>query len=448
MTVSRGQQDLGCAFPAGSISPSPDPWPRFAIARTIAHDLLASPNRANCVDMAAPAQAHRSRASTSRVVREGIQLRHSRRCGLHLGIACSCTPSYQAQVWSNLDQKPIRKTLPTLAAALAWRQESQVALRRGTMRAPTQITVCQAAEEWLAAADAGIIRTRSGDPYKPSALRSYRQALRQRVLPQIGSQRLSAVTRNQIQDLVDRLVAKGLAPSTVRNSILPLRAIYRRAHHRDEVPTNPTLKLSLPAVHGRRDQIADPTHAAALIEALPETDQALWATAFYSGLRRGELQALTWSDIDLQAGLIHVNGSWDMRAGPISPKSRAGRRRIPLTTTLRRYLAAHHLRKGRPENGYVFANSNGHPFDPTTTTTRARKTWNHEKLEPLTLHECRHSYAAFMIAAGVNAKALSTYMGHSTITTTLDRYGHLLPGNETHAANLLEGFLTPEEAVS
>jgi integrase len=229
-------------------------------------------------------------------------------------------------VWSGRDRKTIRKTLPTLAAALAWRQESQVALRRGTMRAPTQITVRQAAEDWLAAAEAGVIRTRSGDVYKPSALRSYREALHKKVLPRIGNQRLSAVTRNQIQDLVDRLVAEGRAPSTVRNSILPLRAIYRRAHQRDEIATNPTLKLSLPAVRGRRDQIADPTHAAALIAALPDSDQALWATALYAGLRRGELQALTWTDIDLQAGLIHINGSWDIRVGPITPKSRAGRR--------------------------------------------------------------------------------------------------------------------------
>ena len=397
--------------------------------------------------MASPARSRQARRSATHVVREGIQRRHSRRCGLHLGDDCTCTPTYQAQVWSNRDRKPIRKTLPTLAEALAWRQESQVALRRGTMRAPTQITVRQAAEEWLVAAEAGIVRTRSGDPYKPSALRSYRQALRQRILPQIGSQRLSAVTRNQIQDFVDRLVAKGLAPSTVRNSILPLRAIYRRAHHRDEIATNPTLKLSLPAVHGRSDQIADPTHAAALIAALPEPDQALWATALYAGLRRGELQALTWNDIDLEAGLIHINGSWDMRAGPISPKSRAGRRRIPLTTTLRRYLVAQQLRQGRPTDGYVFGNRHGRPFDPTTTVNRAKKTWNNKNLKPLTLHECRHTYAAFMIAAGINAKALSTYMGHSTITTTLDRYGHLLPGNETHAANLLETLLTADGAA-
>jgi len=62
---------------------------------------------------------------------------------------------------------------------------------------------------------------------------------------------------------------------------------------RTQLAINPTLKLSLPAVRGRRDQIADPGQAAALIAALPEADQALWATALYTGLRRGELQALS-----------------------------------------------------------------------------------------------------------------------------------------------------------
>ena len=63
------------------------------------------------------------------------------------------------------------------------------------------------------------------------------------------------------------------------------------------------------------------------------------------------------------------------------------------------------------------------------------------ELEPIGLHQCRHTYAAFMIAAGVNAKALCSYMGHSSITVTLDRYGHLMPGAEREAAVLLDGYL-------
>jgi integrase len=77
-------------------------------------------------------------------------------------------------------------------------------------------------------------------------------------------------------------------------------------------------------------------------------------------------------------------------------------------------------------------------------TRRARKAWRDKGLEPIGLHECRHTYAAFMIAAGVNAKALSTYMGHSSITITLDRYGHLMPGNEEEAAGMLEVYLARE----
>jgi integrase len=61
--------------------------------------------------------------------------------------------------------------------------------------------------------------------------------------------------------------------------------------------------------------------------------------------------------------------------------------------------------------------------------------------EPITLHEARHTFASLMIAAGVNAKALSTYMGHSSITITFDRYGHLIPGNEGEAAELLDVYL-------
>ena len=74
------------------------------------------------------------------------------------------------------------------------------------MRAPTRTTLAEAAEAWIGAAKAGVIRTRSGEPYKPSALRAYEQVLRMRVIPELGQLRLSSVTRNTIQDLADRIV--------------------------------------------------------------------------------------------------------------------------------------------------------------------------------------------------------------------------------------------------
>ena len=115
-----------------------------------------------------------------------------------------------------------------------------------------------------------------------------------------------------------------------------------------------------------------------------------------------------------------------------------------MSETLRDYLLGH--RNSCPyRSGYVFAATGERPFDPPTITGRAKRAWRAAGLEPILLHECRHTYASLMIAAGVSAKALSTYMGHSTITLTLDRYGHLLPGNETEAAQLLDTYLNENQ---
>ena len=146
--------------------------------------------------------------------------------------------------------------------------------------------------------------------------------------------------------------------------------------------------------------------------------------------------------IDLDANLIHVRRSWDRQAGFVAPKSRSGNRRVPITQTLRRELLNHRLHQGKGGRGFVFPNKRGSkPFNPGTLALHTKKAWPAAGVTPIGLHECRHTYAAYMIAAGVNTKALSTYMGHSSITITLDRYGHLLPGNESEAALLLDNWL-------
>jgi integrase len=104
---------------------------------------------------------------------------------------------------------------------------------------------------------------------------------------------------------------------------------------------------------------------------------------------------------------------------------------------LRDHLDEHALRNG----GEGFAFGGQSPFHPRRLTERADRAWEKAGLARITLHECRHTFASLMIAAGVNAKALSTYMGHANIGITLDRYGHLMPGNEEEAAGLLDAYL-------
>src|SRR5262249_2798276 len=230
-----------------------------------------------------------------------------------------------------------------------------------------------------------------------------------RILPELGAARLSNINRLDLQDLADRMLADGRDPSTIRNTFLPLRAIFRRAVARGEVAVNPTTGLELPAVRGRRERIASPDEAEQLIEALPESDRALWATAFYAGIRLGELRALRWTDVDLPAGVIHVRRAWDQKAGHIEPKSRAGLRDVPIPTVLRSYLAAHRL-AAASDAGLVFGRRPTHPFNPATVNIRARKAWREAELAPIGLHEARPTYPSLMIAAGVHAKAPPTYL--------------------------------------
>jgi len=100
---------------------------------------------------------------------------------------------------------------------------------------------------------------------------------------------------------------------------------------------NPCSNLDLPAVRGRRERIPSPQEAAALLAALPEPDRALWATALYAGLRRGELLALQWDDIDPANGVIRVRRALDARGTIISPKSAAGISAVPVAKVLRAY---------------------------------------------------------------------------------------------------------------
>src|SRR5213592_987926 len=138
--------------------------------------------------------------------------------GIEVRTAKTGRKSYRANVWSDRDRKLIRKTFPTMAAAKSWRSEAVVALRKGELRPPERKRLQEAAEQWLEDTRAGLIRNRSGDPYKPSAIRGYEQALRLRVLPELGAARLTDIRRAELQALIDRLLSAGHDPSTIRRS--------------------------------------------------------------------------------------------------------------------------------------------------------------------------------------------------------------------------------------
>jgi integrase len=265
--------------------------------------------------------------------------------------------------------------------------------------------------------------------------------MRLRVLPELGAIRLADLHRPDLQAFADELGAGNLSASAIRCTVIPLRAIFRRAVARGELAVNPCDGLELPAVRGRRERFASPEEAEALIAAAPERDRVIWATAMYAGLRIGELRALKFQDVDLASGLIRLEHGWDDREGEIELKSHAGRRKVPIAAILRDHLLDYLARSERSGSELIFGRTAADPFGPKALQDRADKAWEAADLDRITPHECRHTFASLMIAAGVNAKALQTFMGHAEIATTLDTYGHLMPGSEDEAAQLLDGYL-------
>jgi integrase len=374
---------------------------------------------------------------------EGIRKRHTKSCPARAGGTCRCDGGYEASVYSPRDGKKLYKTFARKAEAKSWRADTKRSLDRGSLRAPGSRTIREAGEAWLEGAKRGEIRNRSGRPFKPSSLRGYEQSFVDRIVPAIGHVKVAALTTSDLQVLVDQWQAEGLAASTVRNSLRPLQAIYRRARAREGVPVNPTRDLELPVPDRREIEIVSPALAAKLLAALPASDRPVWAAALYAGLRSGELRALRWEAVNLTRRVIEVRESWDPKEGVIEPKTRRSRRKVPVPIVLRKQLVARQERNGSvADAALVFGDGNGTPFQPEKLYRDADDAWHKAGIrERLRLHQARHTYASFMIAAGVNAKALSSFMGHASITVTFDLYGHLMPGSEAEGAALLDAYL-------
>lgn len=105
------------------------------------------------------------------------------------------------------------------------------------------------------------------------------------------------------------------------------------------------------------------------------------------------------------------------------------------------HLSAHLLATKRRGDDLVFGRTASEAFAPSSVGQRAKRSFQRAGLEPIALHECRHTFASLLIAAGVNAKGVSTPLGHANIAITFDRYGHLFPGSTDETARLADAFL-------
>lgn len=264
--------------------------------------------------------------------------------------------------------------------------------------------------------------------------RTYERYLTNHVLaPEHGlaGQPVAWIRRRHVEDLRDALLAKGLSHATVRKVLGSLKRVFDRAMSRDWVESNCVqgVPVTTPRGRGEPHEIPSERDIELLVSKAPTSIRLPLVLTVTTGLRASELWGLKWRDLDLKRGRLQVrqrvldNGE----EGP--PKSRAGRRTIPLLADVVKDLEKWHRRTRFPsDDDYVFPNRKG---GPTNHLNVSRRIWR-----PLTeavgvkcrWHDLRHFAVSSWLEAGVPARAVMAYAGHSTIAVTFDTYGHLLDG--------------------
>ena len=267
------------------------------------------------------------------------------------------------------------------------------------------------------------------------------QALRLNAVPVIGRVRLNDLKAAHLQMVVDSMRRRGLAASTINTHLIAIKSAVREAYKLEMLERDPTEAVKGPRAESRQVPFLEPAEVERLLEQADKTDfyAPIVRLALATGLRRGELLALTWDDVDLGKARLRV-----ARA-----KTSAGKRTLTLgqgaVTLLREHRAQQREWKlaafSWKEGERLFTSKDGTPI----TAPALQHAWEgirrRAELEHLHFHDLRHAHVSLLIDAGVDFKVISERVGHTNISTTLNIYGHLRPRRDGEAAALAEAAL-------
>jgi len=326
----------------------------------------------------------------------------------------------------------------TKRTAEGWLRDLLYEARRGTPPGMTRsgATFADAAAEYLRYAehDRGC---------KPSTLQGYHSMVRAHLLPAFGSMPIEAVTTEGIERWIATVPG---APRTRNKLLILLHGILRRARKLYRLPSNAASDVEKFPQHRSGDiQVFSPEEIMALVRAAAsEQDAAIFLTAAITGLRRGELLALRWRDVDFTRSAIRVRGSF--AAGALTTPKSGKVRSVPMASEVARALAQLGQRESwTGEDDVVFAGELGTYLDGSALRRRYDIALQRAGLRQLRFHDLRHTFGTRMIAKA-DIRRVQEWMGHADVQTTM-KYLHYAP-REEDAALVDEAFRLDEPAGS
>lgn len=316
---------------------------------------------------------------------------------------------------------------------------------------PTRVTVAEFLTRW----DTDWCKSN----VSPKTAERYEELMRLHVVPHVGAVRLQKLRAVQLVELYGKLAAK-LAPRTIGHVHRVLHQALTQAVDWDLLSTNVASRVKPPRVEDDEVEILTVEQIKAVMEAAREGwINPIARLALATGLRRGELLALRWQDLDLDHGRVTVARSLEQTKAGLrfkEPKTRRGRRTITLPVSAVNDMRAHwkaqqeiRLRLGvgkAPPKSLVFCDIDSEPRLPQTVSQTWMKVTAAAKVEA-TFHSLRHTHASHLIAAGVDILTISRRLGHSSPTITLNIYGHLMPQTDDKAALAIEAALSKSTEI-
>ena len=257
--------------------------------------------------------------------------------------------------------------------------------------------------------------------------------------------RLGAITPLEVRTWVVDLSNKGLAPATVQKAYQTLAKALRAAVDADLLADSPCRRIPLPRVEPEEMRFLSPDEVGDLAAAMAPRYQALVLLDAYCGLRLSELAGLRRRAIDLGRRRVRVSENAVEVRGVVqwgAPKTRAGRRTIPMPARVADVLDAH-LREFVPADpmALVFGGPDGGALRAGSWRSRF---WNPAiravGQDGVRIHDLRHTAVSLWIAAGASPKQIATWAGHTSVSVVLDRYGHLYEGNDVDVLDRLDSF--------
>lgn len=351
------------------------------------------------------------------------------------------------------------KTFDKKKDADAWAASTRVEISRGEHVADSAtITVKEAGKLWITSGEAADLERTSLD--------QYRQHLDIHIAPFIGAEKLSRLTVPGLRAFQDRLREEGRSPAMVKRVTVSLGSLLADAQERGLVARNVVREAASRRKRGSTNRaekrqrrklqvgvdIPTPKEALAIMQAAKGRWRPLLITAILTGLRASELRGLRWSDVELGNGRLHVRQRADRYQAIGMPKSDAGQRTIPLPPIVVNTLREWKLACPNGEKDLVFPNSVGNVewhgniinrgFLPTVLAAKVTRQEEGSDGEPRAvpkytgLHSLRHFFASWCINRRADGgqelppKIVQERMGHSSITMTMDVYGHLFPSKD------------------